>query len=240
MSEEETFIARWSRRKREAEKDGEAVPKMPAGAEPASPEPPDRQGGVPLTPERREARAVPTVDLPSLPPLESITSATDIRAFLQSGVPPELSRAALRRAWAADPAIRDFVEIAENQWDFANPASVPGFGPLTASDDVRQLVAQALGKLGDETPAAALQDDAGTSPAAIPNPHQPASKPTEPAGPGKESIAESAERPEAPAPQGQLVQDPDRRPAGAVQHDTLPNERGPMPNRRSHGSAIPQ
>ena len=37
----------------------------------------------------------------------SITAATDIRAFLAPGVPAELTRAALRRAWTADPAIRD-------------------------------------------------------------------------------------------------------------------------------------
>jgi hypothetical protein len=29
--------------------------------------------------------------------------------------------AALRRAWVSDPVIRDFIGIAENQWDFTNP-----------------------------------------------------------------------------------------------------------------------
>ena len=52
------------------------------------------------------------------PPL-TITAETDIRAFLQKGVPAQLTRAALRRAWVADPNIRNFREIAENQWDFA-------------------------------------------------------------------------------------------------------------------------
>ena len=83
----------------------------------------------------------------SLPPLESIVADTDIRAFLQKGVPPALTRAALRRAWTADPAIRDFIEMAENQWDFTDPTSIPGFGPLQATDNVRQLVEQALGNL---------------------------------------------------------------------------------------------
>ena len=42
---------------------------------------------------------------------------------------------------------RDFIGIAENQWDFTDPASIPGFGPLQEHDDVAKLVAQAMGKL---------------------------------------------------------------------------------------------
>src|SRR6266849_1480296 len=84
-------------------------------------------------------------DLASLPPIESITAGTDISAFLAPGVPAELSRAALRRAWVADPAIRDFVGLAENAWDFTAPGGVPGFGPLRAIDDVRRLAAQLMG-----------------------------------------------------------------------------------------------
>ena len=63
-------------------------------------------------------------------------------------MPAELTKAALRRAWTTDPAIRDFIGIAENQWDFTDPTAMPGFGPLEATDDVRKLVAQAMGKLG--------------------------------------------------------------------------------------------
>jgi len=69
-----------------------------------------------------------------LPPLQSITAGTDIRSFLDSNVPPELTKAALRRAWATDPAIRDFIGIAENQWDFNDPTAMPGFGPIRADD----------------------------------------------------------------------------------------------------------
>ncbi len=52
---------------------------------------------------RPSRRSTPEFDLASLPSLDSITAATDIRAFLTPGVPTELARAALRRAWAADP-----------------------------------------------------------------------------------------------------------------------------------------
>ena len=96
---------------------------------------------------RRRAAAEPAFDPTSLPPIESITAGSDIRAFLQAGVPAELTKAALRRVWTTDPAIRDFIGIAENQWDFTDPTAMPGFGPLEATDDVRELVAQAMGKL---------------------------------------------------------------------------------------------
>jgi hypothetical protein len=66
----------------------------------------------------------------SLPSIDAITADTDIIAFLQSRVPAELTRAALRRAWSSDPAICDFIGVAENQWDFNDPNGIPGFGPL--------------------------------------------------------------------------------------------------------------
>jgi hypothetical protein len=73
-----------------------------------------------------------------------------VSAFLRPGVPADLTRAALRRAWAADPAIRDFVGLAENAWDFNAPGGVPGFEPLRAVDDALRLAAQLTGA----TPAA--------------------------------------------------------------------------------------
>jgi Protein of unknown function (DUF3306) len=132
MSDEE-FLARWSRRKREA-KTVVNVPPEPAGtpnpAPPAAAEnPPDAE-----------------VDLSSLPPIDSIDAATDITAFLRKGISEELSRAALRRAWATDPAIRDFVGLAENAWDFNDPNAMPGFGPLNCSaEQIDALVGRIVG-----------------------------------------------------------------------------------------------
>jgi hypothetical protein len=34
-----------------------------------------------------------------------------------------------RVLWA-DPAIKDFVGLSENGWDFTKPEGIPGFGPL--------------------------------------------------------------------------------------------------------------
>jgi TorA maturation chaperone TorD len=105
----------------------------------------------------------PPFDLASLPPLQSITAGTDIRSFLGSSVPVELTRAALRRAWVTDPAIRDFIGIADNQWDFNDPTAMPGFGPVRAGD-VANLAG--LGETGQACAATAEEVDAGAIPAA--------------------------------------------------------------------------
>jgi hypothetical protein len=84
-------------------------------------------------------------DPASLPSIDAIGIGTDIRGFLQSRVPVELTKAALRRAWASDPAIRDFIGIAENQWDFNDPDAISGFGPLPEGYDVSGLLSRVLG-----------------------------------------------------------------------------------------------
>jgi hypothetical protein len=84
-------------------------------------------------------------DPKTLPSIESIGAGSDIRAFLQRGVPAVLTRAALRRAWSADPAIRDFIGLSENAWDFNAPDSIPGFGsidPNVLPRFVSQLLAE--------------------------------------------------------------------------------------------------
>ncbi|MCK1735630.1 DUF3306 domain-containing protein [Bradyrhizobium sp. 138] len=127
MSEEE-FLARWSRRKREAR----AEPATPAAAQPTPP----------LEVKNDESE----IDLSSLPSIDEIDAATDITAFLSKGIPQELGRAALRRAWAADPAIRDFIGLAENAWDFNDPTAMPGFGPLDcSSEELAALVDRIVG-----------------------------------------------------------------------------------------------
>lgn len=151
MSDPESFAARWSRLKRaEAKEQQEAAPAAPSlEAEPAVDTTTDARAEADRAPVLSEA----PFDPESLPPIDSITAGSDIKAFLQAGVPKDLTRAALRRAWTADPAIRDFIGLAENQWDFTDPTAMPGFGPLEATDDVRQLVDQAMGRLIEPTKA---------------------------------------------------------------------------------------
>jgi hypothetical protein len=130
MSEDD-FLKRWSRRKREVAK---------AEANPAPTQPKDQ---VPAK------AAEPEFDVSTLPPIDSITAVSDITAFLRAGVPPDLTRAALRRVWTADPAIRDFVGLAENAWDFTDPNAMPGFGPLEATDEVRRMIADVVRQIGE-------------------------------------------------------------------------------------------
>ena len=97
---------------------------------------------------------VPAFDFANWPLLDLIDARTNVAAFFRSGVPAELRVAALRRAWMADPAIRDFKGLEENNWDFDNPSSIPGFGELGPEVDVRTMVAQIF---GEPTWLAALQ-----------------------------------------------------------------------------------
>jgi hypothetical protein len=158
MSEPEGFLSRWRRLKREAGETREGAPardpQLDANADTAPPDAPS-DADVPVS----STLDAPTVDLSVLPPIDSITATTDIRAFLAPGVPADLTRAALRRAWVVDPRIRDFVGIAENQWDFTAADSIPGFGPLGPLDDVRRLVGRVFGETDDEPRARAVAAD---------------------------------------------------------------------------------
>ena len=136
---EEDFLTRWSRRKRSSA----------AGAKPAAESAPIPAEALPDPAGKVIAAAEPAFDPATLPPIDSITAVSDISAFLQKGVPAELTRAALRRVWTADPAIRDFVGLAENAWDFTDPNAMPGFGPLESSDDVRRMIADLVDRIGE-------------------------------------------------------------------------------------------
>src|SRR3954466_14517719 len=148
MSEPENFIARWSRRKREAADEAETTtPAAAPGVPDETAHTDDDRGEAGGVPPARSGASEPAseFDWTKLPPVETITAESDIRAFLRAGVPPELTRAALRRAWAADPKIRDFVGLADYDWDFNTPGAIAGFGPLEMSEEVRRQVVQMIG-----------------------------------------------------------------------------------------------
>jgi Protein of unknown function (DUF3306) len=166
MNDPENFLSRWSRRKRTAAEEGEPTESTPPEAV-AKDQAPAETARFSETKgeEKKEEGAEPVFDLSKLPSLESITAETDVRAFLAPGVPAELTRAALRRVWVVDPKIRDFIEIAENQWDFTAPG-VPGFDLSPPTGDIKQMLAQILPKSGaDESGAEqdAKEADATTS-----------------------------------------------------------------------------
>ena len=81
-----------------------------------------------------------------------MTSETDITAFLRKGVPEHLRNAALRKSWALDPAIRNYVNPAlDYAYDWNTPGGVPGSSELGAGLDVARMVSQIMGT--GETPA---------------------------------------------------------------------------------------
>ena len=236
------FLERWSRKKIDAERESPAK----ADAKDVSPldevHRPDRQAVNDA--ENAPAAPKPEFDLTNLPSLDSITAITDIRAFLTPGVPADLARAALRRAWAADPAIRDFKGLAENDWDFTDPTAMPGFGALPPGTDIKKMLAQIFGD--NEKPATADAADAGKE------------KPSVPEVPG---IAEQTAPPEsaveaASATEEKVEPSPPERATGgqqmaqcdfvqrdnniATHNNTSDDESEEPKNRRHHGGALPQ
>ena len=116
MSDSGTFLSRWLKLKGQSE----------------APSPPiDPPSGAPF-------------DLAGLPPLHAIVADTDMQQFMHEAVPEDVTRAALRSAWTADPAVRDFVGVAENQWDFNDHTSMHGFGPIDAADYLATRALQSL------------------------------------------------------------------------------------------------
>jgi hypothetical protein len=239
MSEPEDFLSRWSRRKREAvEKTDDAQAHEPArafeGETPAAETKPPAVGDKP---------AEAPFDLKTLPPIESITAATDIRPFLVPGVPAELARAALRRAWSADPSIRDFVGLAEYAWDYHQPGSMAGFGPLEMTDELRKTVARIIGEISDE-------DKSGAPQTALPavgeaeNPSdiksEMADSRAQPTTVGEVQLAQAspANRQDVAGEPEQLA--PSHSSHTAVQHQSTELETIPLIVRRGHGRALPK
>ena len=203
MSEPKDFLSRWSQRKLKPE------------AEKSAPEE--------KTPSPAGTKAVaapePEFDITTLPSLESIGANSDVRAFLQRGVPVNLTRAALRRAWSADPAIRDFVGLSENSWDFNAPDSIPGFGSLDA-DEVRQVAARFFGELAETTAEAPAAE----------------SNKSEETGSATEQL-ESEHQAEPPAESAVDQQQPD----AAMQHrHQVAFCDSSLPSPKRHGRALPK
>jgi hypothetical protein len=157
MSKSENPFSRWSRLKHEATVDQRAEPVLPSQLSYVTNTTNGDEGQIANAPlGAADLSTAPVFDPASLPPIESITALSDIRPFLQACVPAELRQAALRSAWAADPAIRDFIGIAENQWDFNDPAGIPGFGVVKLEDYAQRLASLTLENLSDAVEDAAM------------------------------------------------------------------------------------
>jgi Protein of unknown function (DUF3306) len=148
-----SFLSRWSQRKQEA--------KQPDR------EPPPPNADAPAVPVA-ESETEPAFDLSSLPKLEDLTETTDITAFLRKGVPENLRNAALRKSWALDPAIRNYVNPAlDYAYDWNTPGGVPGSSEIGAGMDVARLVAQIMGGTDSVAAPAASTADSGNQSASV-------------------------------------------------------------------------
>jgi Protein of unknown function (DUF3306) len=227
---QENFLRRWSRRKQAARAPVRETDETPRQVDAG---PGSSSGAV------SDGATIPVFDPAILPPVDSITAGSDVRAFLAPGVPGEISRAALRRAWVIDPAIRDFVGIAENQWDFTKPDGVPGFGALDLTPELRRMVAdlfrrapartepdptevfQAIGNPADPIPT--LMPVTGDTTCEMPAgavASSPSKTPVS-AGPDPVGVVDGAAE-------------------AALQGGAEPTNGLPVSSRRSHGGAVPQ
>lgn len=137
------FLARWSRLKR--------APEQPPAPEP---EPPKAHSALePPAPAACPIPGLPEIDLASLPKIEDLTASSDFSIFLKPGIPGALREAALRKMWSVDPAIRDFINCVDYQWDFNTPGGLPFGFSAELGGDIKKLLAQAIGERDEEEEA---------------------------------------------------------------------------------------
>jgi hypothetical protein len=167
--QDKSFLARWSQRKQEAKRPdpGQDTPIV------------DSPGSSP--PPATGADAPEGFDLSTLPKLEDLTGTTDITPFLRKGVPRHLRNAALRRSWALDPAIRNYVNPAlDYAYDWNTPGGVPGSSEIGAGMDVERMVSQIMGSgepvAEPSNPAADGGNELASGPSQLPD-HPPAQQP---------------------------------------------------------------
>jgi len=223
QGDDKGFLTRWSQRKQEA-RQPEPKPEAPVADARQPPEP------------VAEKDAAPEFDLSSLPKLEDMTGTTDITGFLSKGVPEHLRNAALRKSWALDPAIRDYVNPAlEYAYDWNTPGGVPGSGELGAGMDVARMVSQIM---GSGEPAAAPSIPAaeagnGTASGPVESAEHHASQQTEPVLPTETLRLGGAAAPLSSAPAGDGDKEAGRAP------ETADNSAAPQQPVRRHGTAKP-
>ena len=103
MTAPENFVARWARLKRNAEprRAAEELVNTPTLS---TSEVSAGSAEVAISQPRDDAATTEEpLDLAALPSIDTITANTDMSGFLQRRVPAELTRAALRQAWANAP-----------------------------------------------------------------------------------------------------------------------------------------
>lgn len=213
------FLSRWARQKRAQD--------QPDAEEASAAEPVVLSPDAP--PDMSPTDADPDL-LASLPRIEDIAAGTDVRGFLQAGVPRTLRNAALRRAWATHPVISTYEDPARDYfWDYNAEGGVAGFGGKISADAVNRMARAITGEVDPdpEAPAAAAHMPGCTSDLdAEPKP-QP--RPDAGLAPDLPDTADTVAA--APVPPDPPRPAPPERPAQP--------ERPAHPRPRRHGGAMP-
>lgn len=205
----ESFFGRWSRNKR------------------AQPVEQDDLEELEHIPETEAEELLSDEDIAALPALDDLTPQSDIRVFLQKGVPQALRNAALRRKWMLVPGIRDHKDPAvDYAWDWNTPGGVPGDGVAPSPERAAQMLRELFAPRRDAEVKPPLETEALRD-GLVPEPS--ADDATQQAIPAADQheIAGSAINPEAEAASGWTQQE-------------LPQAAVELPlARRRHGGALP-
>ncbi|HMB78225.1 MAG TPA: DUF3306 domain-containing protein [Kiloniellaceae bacterium] len=163
MSDDETFLGRWARRKRGAAKDAPETTRparrmawrLPPDPDEAAETPTvaDRDDATlplrPDAPEEQSAAAFPEAPATeadntegdpeveaALPPIESLDYDSDYRGFFAEGVSDALRRQALRQLWRSNPVLANVDGLNDYDGDFTDAAMVRS-GLKSAFDALR-------------------------------------------------------------------------------------------------------
>ena len=207
--EDDSFLSRWSKRKRVGTVAPEPEPDLSA---------PD------AAPDAVESLS--EEDLAALPSLDMFTIETDIRPFLQKGVPLAMRNAALRKKWMLTPSIRDHADPAvDYAWDWNTPGGVPGDGVGPSAQRAAEMLRDLTRPRGDAASAIAQETGAESTP-------QP-SPPTTDIAPQRTLPEQAAGA--APDARDTKTQRSDEADIRKENQSDIEN----TPLRRRHGSALP-
>jgi hypothetical protein len=178
---DEGFLGRWARRKREAQQPGRAGEGEAQSRDLSSPPLWGRagEGGMPPSTSvepraERIAGAIPPSqpsptrgegsdaqpEMVEPPSLDLVDKDFDLAHWLKQNVPESWKLAALRRAWESDPAIAGYLDPARDYaLDWNTPGGAPGYGPLSESDNVEEMLANIFGKPAQEELGPAKADE---------------------------------------------------------------------------------
>lgn len=227
---DDNIFARWSRRK-QAVRDGEtSTPDEEQNASEAA-------ANVDAEPVDQQPAMEPDAGDP-LPSLEDLTAESDLSAFLREDVPKALKSAALRKMWSLDPAIREYIGPSEYAWDFNQPGSMAGFGPLEANESIAEFLSTMSGgaRAGLARAAALQEKPPPPSISQITDVPSEQDANTSPDSPAADSPAEPLDPPQVLASPEPLS--PVRTPAAAEPANS--EEPSQISTPRRHGGAMPR